>query len=69
LHTPVEWTDSFPIHPDRFALVAQMIFGSAEDLDRVLQSPARAEAKGDFARLPSFVGSVYHQAAISEEVR
>ena len=68
LHTPMEWRDRFPVHADRFALVAQMIFDSAEDLDRALESEARAEARADFARFPSFTGSVYHQAANSEEV-
>ena len=38
LHTPVEWRDPFPVKPDRFALLAQMVFASPQDLDRALQS-------------------------------
>ena len=68
LHTPVAWQDPFPVKPDRFAVIAQMVFDSVDDLNRALQSEARAEARGDFAYFPPFQGSVYHQAAASEEV-
>jgi uncharacterized protein (TIGR02118 family) len=68
LHTPIEWRDPFPVRADRFLMMAQMIFDSAEDLDRALQSDARAEARGDFSRFPKFEGSVFHQAALTEEV-
>ena len=68
LHSPVEWHDPFLVEPDRFVLLAQMIFDSREDLDRALQSEARAEARVDFARFPRFEGAVYHQAAVMEEV-
>jgi uncharacterized protein (TIGR02118 family) len=67
LHTPVEWQDKFPVKPDRFMLLAQMIFDSREDLARALQSEARAEAREDFGRFPRFEGTVYHQATVSEE--
>jgi uncharacterized protein (TIGR02118 family) len=67
LHSPVEWHDAFPVKPDRFMMVAQMIFDTAEDLNRALQSDARAEAREDFARFPRFEGAVYHQAVVSEE--
>ncbi len=69
LHTPVEWRDRFPVNADRFMLVAQMIFDTAEDLNRALQSDARAEAREDFARFPQFEGTVFHQAVVSEEQR
>jgi uncharacterized protein (TIGR02118 family) len=68
LHSPAEWRDPFTVIPDRFVLLAQMIFDTPDDLDRALQSPARAEARADFARFPPFAGAVYHQAVISEEV-
>jgi uncharacterized protein (TIGR02118 family) len=68
LHSPVEWHDRYPVNPDRFTLLAQMIFDSPSDLDRALQSAARAEARVDFAHFPAFQGVVYHQATISEEV-
>jgi len=68
LHTPVAWSDPFPVKPDRFVLVAQMEFGSQDDLDRALRSPARATAREDFRNFPPFHGSVFHQAALSEEV-
>ena len=68
LHTPIAWRDPFPVQPDRFLMLAQMIFDSREDLDRALGSEARAEARRDFARFPRFEGSVFHQAALTEEV-
>lgn len=69
VHTPVEWHDRFPVNPDRFMMMAQMIFDSAGDLDRALESEARAEARLDFAKFPRFEGNVYHQAVNSEELR
>lgn len=68
LHTPAAWRDPFPVKPDRFALIVQMIFASGEALGEALRSEARALARGDFARFPAFQGEVFHQAAISEEV-
>lgn len=54
--------------PDHYALLAQIVFGSAEDLQRALESPERAEARVDLARFPAFGGRVFHQAVSSEEV-
>src|SRR5437870_3962796 len=68
LHTPVEWRDPFPVKPDCFALLAQMVFASPQDLDRALQSEARALARDDFGSFPPFHGMVFHQATESEEV-
>lgn len=68
LHTPVAWRDPFPVQPDRFALIAQMIFAGPEELEAALQSDARALARDDFANFPPFAGAVYHQAAASDEV-
>jgi len=68
LHTPVACQDPYPVKPDRFSLVAQMVFDSPQDLDRALRSDARATARADFAGFPPFQGTVYHQAALSEEV-
>jgi uncharacterized protein (TIGR02118 family) len=68
LHTPTAWHDPFPVKPDRFALIAQMIFDTADDLDKALQSEARATAREDFASFPPFHGLVCHQAAVSQEV-
>jgi uncharacterized protein (TIGR02118 family) len=68
LHSPVQWHDEFPVNPDRFTLLAQMIFATEADLHRALQSQPRAEARSDFARFPPFAGVVYHQAVVSEEV-
>ena len=68
LHTPEPWQDPFPVKPDRFELLAQMIFESSEALDQALRSEARALAREHFAGFPPFHGVVYHQAARSEEV-
>jgi len=68
LHTPVEFHDPFPVKPDRFMLIAQMVFDSGEALERALESRERAMAREDFSRFPPFEGTVCHQAAVSEEV-
>jgi hypothetical protein len=68
LHSPVASIDPFPVNSDRFNLLARMIFETQDDLDRALQSEARAEARADFAHFPPFEGNVYHQAVVSEEV-
>jgi uncharacterized protein (TIGR02118 family) len=68
LHTPTAWEDPYPIQPDRFSLLVQMVFDSLEDLETAVRSEARAAARADFEKLPPFHGAVYHQAAISEEV-
>ena len=68
LHVPAECHDPFPVTPDRFALLAQMIFDTKDDLDRALQSQARATARDDFGGFTPFHGRVYHQAAQSDEV-
>jgi uncharacterized protein (TIGR02118 family) len=67
LHVPTAWEDPFPVTPDRFALLAQMIFDTKDDLDRALQSEERVTAREDFGSFPLFHGRVYHQATHSEE--
>src|SRR5207245_3868124 len=37
LHTPISWQDPFPVKPDSFALLAQMVFATKDDLDRALR--------------------------------
>jgi uncharacterized protein (TIGR02118 family) len=68
LHTPAAWKDPYPVKPDRFALIAQMVFDSLADLERAVSSEERAEARRHFANFPPFEGVVYHQAAVSDEV-
>jgi uncharacterized protein (TIGR02118 family) len=68
LHTPVVWHDPFPVNPDPFVLLAQMIFDTVGDLNRALASGARAIARVDFEGFPHFDGVVHHQAAESQEV-
>ena len=68
LHTPTAWHDPFPVKSDRFALLAQMVFDTQEDLDKALQSEARVMARNDFGGIPPFHGGVYHQATASDEV-
>jgi uncharacterized protein (TIGR02118 family) len=62
LHTPMPWTDPFPVNRGNSALLAQMEFRSAEELDAALQSEARRRAREDFGRFPPFEGSVTHEA-------
>lgn len=68
LHTPVGWTDRFPVNPDPTGFLAQMTFESAAALDAALRSDARARARDDFANLPSVRGPVTHLAMASERV-
>ena len=68
LHSPIDWRDAFPVHPDRFMFLAQMIFDNEADLQRALESDARSEARADFAHFPPFEAQVFHQAVASEEV-
>jgi uncharacterized protein (TIGR02118 family) len=62
LHRPAPWTDPFAVNRGDSALLAQMVFRSAEDLDAALRSEARHRARDDFQRFPPFAGSVTHQA-------
>src|SRR5688572_24113697 len=67
LHVPTTWEDPFPVTPDRFTLLVEMVFDCKADLEAALQSEARAAARADFANLQQ-VGTVRHQATASEEV-
>ncbi|MCZ7564022.1 MAG: hypothetical protein M5U08_09665 [Burkholderiales bacterium] len=49
------------------ALLVQMTFDSAAELDAALASAARAEARVDFSRFPRFDGRVTHQAFTTVE--
>jgi len=39
LHQPAEWHDRFPVNPDRFSLLAQMIFDTEDDLALLTACP------------------------------
>jgi uncharacterized protein (TIGR02118 family) len=68
LHTPVAWADPFPVKPGGSALVAQMIFDTAGDLDAALRSIARRRARDDFGRFPRFEGEVTHEAMAAKTI-
>lgn len=68
LHTPVAWTDRYPVNPDPTGFLAQMTFDSAAALDAALRSEARARARDDFANLPPVRGPVTHLATASERL-
>ena len=65
LHTPVDWTDPYPVNPGGRILLAQMQFDSVAALDGALASEARARAREDFRTFPAFAGTVTHQAMAS----
>ena len=69
LHTPGDSLDVLPIEPGGFALVAELVFESAEDLTVALESPERAEAREDFKKFPPFNGDVWHQAMVTERFK
>ena len=68
LHTPVDWTDPFPVNKGNAVLMAQLVFESVEAMNRAFASRERAEAREDFKRFMTFEGTVTHQAMRSEEV-
>lgn len=68
LHVPAEWNDPCPVRKGNFALLAQMVFDSAADLQAALESRERQEAREDFSNFPPFHGEIFHQATASEEV-
>lgn len=68
LHVPLEWNDPCPVRKGNFALLAQMVFDSAAELQTALESRERQEARGDFSNFPPFHGEIFHQAMASHEV-
>jgi uncharacterized protein (TIGR02118 family) len=66
LHRPTPWTDPYPVNRGNSALLAQMVFRSAQDLDTALQSEARRLARDDFRRFPAFVNRVAPEAVTHE---
>jgi uncharacterized protein (TIGR02118 family) len=67
LHTPLEWTDTWPVNRGRAVLMAQLEFDSAEAMHAAFASPERAAARADMANFPPFEGVVTHQALESTE--
>jgi uncharacterized protein (TIGR02118 family) len=68
VHTPVGWTDPYPVNPGGRLLLAQLQFESVAALDAALASEARARAREDFRAFPAFDGTVTHQAMASTVV-
>ena len=67
LHTPVDWSDTWPVNRGRAVLMAQLEFDSAEAMHAAFASPERALARADMANFPPFEGVVTHQAFASAE--
>jgi uncharacterized protein (TIGR02118 family) len=67
LHTPIEWSDAWPVNRGRAVLLAQLEFDSAEAMHAAFASPERAAARADMANFPPFEGLVTHQALASTE--
>jgi uncharacterized protein (TIGR02118 family) len=68
IHTPMDWSDPFPVNRGKAVLLAQLEFESEEAMNQAFASPERAEAREDFKRFMSFEGTVIHQAMKAEEV-
>ena len=62
LHCPTPRMESFSINRGDCALLAQMVFRSAQDLEAALQPEARRRARDNIHRFPPFTGSVIHEA-------
>src|SRR3982751_3737388 len=45
LHTPIEWSDTWPVNRGHAVLLAQLEFASAEALHAAFASPERAAAR------------------------
>lgn len=68
LHRAADFADPFPVTPGGNLLIAEMTFDDVGALNAALASPARAEARDDFANFPRFDGDVTHQAFLSERL-
>jgi uncharacterized protein (TIGR02118 family) len=68
MHTPLEWSDPFPVNRGGAVLMAQLEFDSEEAMDKAFASRERLEAREDFRKFMTFEGTVTHQAMKSEEV-
>ena len=68
LHTPVDWTDPYPVQRGGLSLLAQMAFESQDALNRGLASDARRIAREDFESFPDFDGQIFHQALQTEKI-
>ena len=62
LHRPAAWIDPMPVRRGESALLAQMQFDNAADLNAALRSEARRRARDDFHHFPPFDGEVTHEA-------
>jgi uncharacterized protein (TIGR02118 family) len=67
LHTPIDWSDTWPVNRGHAVLLAQLEFDNAEDLQAAFASPERAAARADAANFPPYEGVVTHQALESAE--
>lgn len=67
LHTPIEWSDAWPVKRGRAVLMAQLEFDTAQAMHAAFASPERAVARADMANFPPFEGVVTHQALASAE--
>jgi uncharacterized protein (TIGR02118 family) len=67
LHTPIEWSDAWPVNRGRAVLITQLEFDSAEAMHAAFASPERAAARADLAHFPPFEGRITHQALTSAE--
>lgn len=68
IHTPMDWSDPFPVNRGGAVLLAQLEFESEEAMNQAFASRERAEAREDFKRFMTFEGTVIHQAMKTEEV-
>ena len=68
VHHPVMWRDPMPVRGGDTFLLAQMQFGTVEELDAALRSEARREARKDFEVFPVFSGEVTHEALAGKVV-
>ena len=67
LHHPIDWNDPVSVNKDCVFLLAELVFDSAEDLNRALASETRQRSRTDFLNFsPLENGEIRHLAVQTE---
>ena len=69
LHKPIPWHDPVAVTKDDVLVLAELVFETADALDKALASAARQELRRDFQEFPKLVdGHIRHLAVATEVV-
>jgi uncharacterized protein (TIGR02118 family) len=67
LHHPIAWNDPVAVRKDDVFVLAELVFDSAEDLDRALHSETRQRSRADFMNFPPLEGGEIRHLAVQTE--